>query len=64
MAMMDEPSQPNRWHLQSAGMMEGVTFQCNYVNAFDSALETFREAMLPVMSAWPMGVTEMTITLH
>jgi hypothetical protein len=50
------------WHLHSAGA-KGVTFRCDYYEDIDGAMEKFKQAMLPVMDAWPVTGTAMSITI-
>jgi len=52
----------NQWHLHSAGS-KGVTFHCDYVGDVGRALIAFMGTMRPVMSAWPMTTTTMSITI-
>ena len=52
----------NQWHLHSAGS-EGVTFHCDCVGDVGRAVIAFMAVMRPVMDAWPMTTTRMSITI-
>lgn len=62
MAVIDDYPYPDAWHLHSASS-RGVTFHCDFVGDVDSALEQFKAAMRPVMDAWPMTSSKMSITI-
>lgn len=63
MIKKDPLNTPEYWVLHSVSE-RGVTFHCYFdYDDIEGALESFKQAMRPVMDVWPLSVTRMSITL-